>query len=49
MSYDLMVFAPEAAPAKRPALLDWYDGQTEWEDDIAYADRAVSAPALKAF
>jgi hypothetical protein len=26
-------------------LLDWYDGQTEWEDDIAYADRAVSAPS----
>jgi hypothetical protein len=49
MSYDLMVFAPEAAPAKRPAFLDWYDEQTEWEDDIAYADPTVSAPSLKAF
>ena len=29
MSYDLMVFAPEAAPSKRAAFLDWYDEQTE--------------------
>ncbi len=50
MSYDLMVFAPEAAPAKRPAFLDWYDEQTEWSDeDHDYDDPAVATPALQAF
>jgi hypothetical protein len=49
MSYDLMVFAPDAAPAKRPAFLDWYDEQTDWDDDLAYDDPAVAAPALQAF
>jgi hypothetical protein len=49
MSYDLMVFAPDAAPAKRPAFLDWYDEQTEWDDDLAYDDPSVAAPALQAF
>jgi hypothetical protein len=49
MSYDLMVFAPDAAPAKRPAFLDWYDEQTEWDDDLAYDDPAVAKPALQAF
>jgi hypothetical protein len=49
MSYDLMVFAPDAAPAKRPDFLDWYDEQTEWDGDVAYDDPAVAAPALQAF
>jgi hypothetical protein len=48
MSYDLMVFAPEAAPAKRPAFLDWYDAQTEWEDDEG-DDITVATRALQAF
>jgi hypothetical protein len=50
MIYDLMVFAPEAAPAKkRDPFLDWYDQQTEWEEDHSYDDPAVSTPALRAF
>lgn len=49
MSYDLMVFAPDAAPTKRPAFLDWYDEQTEWGEDHDYDDPAVAAPALQAF
>lgn len=50
MIYDLMVFAPEAAPArKRGPFLDWYDQQTEWEEDHSYDDPAVSTPALRAF
>lgn len=44
-----MVFAPDAAPAKRPAFLDWYDEQTDWDDDLACDDPAVAAPALQAF
>ncbi len=49
MSYDLMVFAPEAAPSKRAAFLDWYDQQTEWNDDQAYDNPALATPALQAF
>jgi hypothetical protein len=49
MSYDLMVFAPGAAPPKRPAFLDWYDAQTAWDEDHSYIDPAVAAPALQTF
>lgn len=49
MSYDLMVFAPEAAPSKREAFLDWYDQQTEWSDGQAYDNPALATPALQAF
>ena len=50
MSYDLMVFAPEAAPAKkRGPFLEWYDEQSEWEEDHSYDDPAVCSPALRAF
>ncbi|MFK3737564.1 hypothetical protein [Massilia sp. TN1-12] len=49
MSYDLVVFSPDAAPAKRPAFLDWYEAQTDWPEDHDYADPAVATPALQAF
>jgi hypothetical protein len=49
MSYDLMVFAPDAAPAKRAAFLDWYEQQTEWNEDHSYDDPAVATPSLQAF
>lgn len=49
MSYDLMVFAPEAAPAQRGAFLDWYGQQTEWSEDEDYDNPAVATPALQAF
>jgi hypothetical protein len=49
MSYDLMVFAPEAAPAKRAAFLDWYDAQTEWDEEHGYDDLASTTPGLQAF
>jgi hypothetical protein len=50
MSYDLMVFAPDAAPAKkRGPFLDWYDQQAEWDEGHSYMDPAVCGPALQAF
>ena len=49
MSYDLMVFAPEAAPAKRADFLAWYERQTEWEEAHDYDDPAVATPALRDF
>ena len=50
MSYDLMVFDPAAAPAKkRGPFLDWYEQQSEWEEAHDYDDPAVCTPALRAF
>lgn len=49
MSYDLMVFDPAAAPAGRDAFMEWYDRQTEWEEDHDYQDPTVSAPILQAW
>jgi hypothetical protein len=50
MSYDLMVFAPDVAPAKkRGPFLDWYDQQSEWEEGHDYNDPAICTPALRAF
>lgn len=50
MSYDLMVFAPDAAPAKnRELFLAWYDQQAEWEEGHGYDDPVVSTPGLHAF
>jgi hypothetical protein len=50
MSYDLMVFAPDAAPAKkRGPFLDWYEAQSEWGEAHNYDDPAVCSPALRAF
>ena len=45
-----MVFAPDAAPAKkRGPFLDWYDQQAEWDEGHGYDDAAVCGPALRAF
>lgn len=50
MSYDLMVFATELAPAKkRGPFIDWYEQQSEWEEQHAYDDPAVSTAAMRAF
>jgi hypothetical protein len=50
MSYDLMVFAPDAAPAKKRApFLDWYDQQAEWDEGHGYDNPAVCGQALRAF
>ncbi len=46
MSYDLMVFVPESAPAGRGEFLDWYESQSEWEEEHSYDDPAVTAPSL---
>ena len=50
MSYDLMVFDPASAPAKkRSPFLDWYEQQTEWAEDHGYDDPAVASAPLQAF
>jgi hypothetical protein len=49
MSYDLMVFEPEAAPRKHAALMAWYDKLTKWDEGHSYGDSAVTTPRLRAW
>lgn len=46
MSYDLMVFLPESAPVDKQEFSDWYEAQTEWDEDHSYDDPSVTAPSL---
>ena len=47
MSYDLAVFAPEAAPKTRVDFLAWFEQQTTWQEPHGYDDPVVSVPALR--
>jgi hypothetical protein len=49
MSYDLMVFEPDAVPASHAEFLDWYAGQTKWGEDHGYDDPALSSASLRAW
>lgn len=49
MSYDLAVFDMDAAPRERAQFLAWYDTQTEWGEEHAYDDPAVSSAPLRAW
>jgi hypothetical protein len=49
MSYDLMVFDPDAAPKDRESFMAWYDKQTEWSENHSYNDPVVSTPSLQAW
>lgn len=47
MSYDLMVFNPNKAPKDKSDFMNWYESQTEWEEDHDYDDPEVSSEELK--
>jgi hypothetical protein len=47
MSYDLMVFEPDAAPADRAEFLDWYRRLTRWTEGHNYNDPRHTTPALQ--
>jgi hypothetical protein len=49
MSYDLMVFEPNAPPASHAEFLDWYAEQTKWSEDHGYDDPALSSANLRAW
>ena len=49
MSYDLLVFEPETAPANHAEFLDWYAGRTKWSEDHGYDDPALSSINLRAW
>lgn len=47
MSYDLMVFEFSKAPKTQDEFLEWYDKQTEWEEEHDYEDPEITSPALR--
>src|ERR1700722_13358516 len=49
MSYDLMVFEPEAAPRKHAAFMAWYEKLTKWDEGHGYNDPTVTTPRLRAW
>jgi hypothetical protein len=48
MSYDLMVFEPEAAPKNHDAFMEWYFALTKWNDG-PYDDPARTSARLRAW
>ncbi|MDP1737678.1 MAG: hypothetical protein Q8L23_09580 [Caulobacter sp.] len=49
MSYDLMVFEPDAAPRDRPAFMAWYGELTQWGEGHDYDDPQFTSPRLRAW
>ena len=49
MSYDLMVFRPEAAPKTRPEFIDWYNDQAKWGEGHSYDDPIVTSDQLRSW
>ena len=49
MSYDLMVFAPGAAPKDRNGFMAWYSTVVEWGEDHGYDDPVVCVAPLAAW
>ena len=47
MSYDLMVFNPNMTPKSKSEFMNWYERQTEWEEEHGYDDPKVSSDELK--
>jgi len=44
-----MVFLPDKAPKDPDDFFDWFDEQTEWDEDHDYRDAKVCAGPLKAW
>ncbi len=49
MSYDLMVFDPDAPPPDRGGFMAWYKKQTEWTEDHGYHNPEVCTPGLRSW
>ena len=49
MSYDLMVFEPDAVPGSHEDFLEWYAQQTKWREDHGYDDPALGSAHLRAW
>ena len=49
MSYDLMVFEPDAVPRGHAEFVDWCLQRTKWSEDHGYDDPALSSEHLRAW
>jgi predicted DNA-binding WGR domain protein len=49
LSFDLLVFDPQAAPRSRKDFMAWYSKQTEWTEAHGYSDPRVCTPALRSW
>jgi hypothetical protein len=49
MSYDLMLFEPEAPPRGHQGFMEWYSKQVEWGEGHTYNDPAISSERLQKF
>ena len=49
MSYDLMVFRPEAGPKTRPEFISWYHDQAKWGEGHSYNDPIVTSDHLRSW
>jgi len=49
MSYDLMVFEPDAVPATHPEFLEWYSRETKWSENHGYNDPGLASEHLRAW
>lgn len=47
MSYDLMVFNPNAAPKNEKDFLEWYAAQTEWTEEHNYDHPDITTISLR--
>ena len=49
MSYDLMVFEPDAVPRAHGEFLEWCTRQTKWSEDHGYNDPSLTSENLRAW
>lgn len=49
MSYDLMVFEPDAVPPEHAEFVHWCAQRTKWGEDHGYDDPAQSSTHLQAW
>ena len=49
MSYDLMVFDPNAAPRGRAPFITWYQEQAQWPESHGYNNPDVPTSELRAW
>jgi hypothetical protein len=49
MSYELMVFNPEAAPETQVDFMAWYTAQTDWTEGHKYDNPENTTPELRSW
>jgi hypothetical protein len=47
MSYDVVLFEPSTTPRDREGFKQWFERQTDWDDNHNYMDPNSTTPALR--